>query len=148
LHISAVIGGVAVLMLALYCIADIDGFVAKYNVDKYLANPESTEIDVNYLSDDLSVAAVPQLERLMENSQDELIQKKAQAAIFDSCMYADLFDGDNAHLGRWSLDRQRAMNILQKYNMKYSDFDYYHAYENDYDDDYSYEDYEDYYEYY
>lgn len=139
LQVSAVIGGVAIVMLALYCIFDIDGFVAKYNVDKYLENPTSCEIDIDYLSGEMSVAAVPQLERLMENSHDSLVQKKAETAIFDICYYADLFDGDNEHLGRWSLDRQRAMNVLNKHNIRYDserNYSYYHTYRDEYDDDF------------
>lgn len=117
LQVSAVIGGVAIVMLALYSVVDIDGFVARYNVDKYLENPTSCEIDIDYFSKETSVAVVPQLERLMENAPDEEVRSDAECAIARIARRADLFEGDNEHLGRWTLDRQRAKNIIEKHNI-------------------------------
>ena len=65
ISVSAVVGSILALTAAAYCICNVDGLVAKYNVDRYLANPDA--IDVAYLSENLSVAAIPQLERLMND---------------------------------------------------------------------------------
>lgn len=120
-RISSVIGGIIVAMLALYCIFDVDGFVARYNIDRYLENPAAYEIDMSYLSE-LSVSAIPEIERLMENSSDSEVKLNSRRVIARIANRADLFDGDNNHLGRWSLDRQRAVNVLEKRNITYSDY--------------------------
>ena len=121
LKISAFIGGAAAIMLALYSIADIDGCVAKYNIDQYFASNCKEEIDVIYLSD-LSVAAVPQIERLMTSDlTDSVTKKKARTVIADIANTANLFDGDNNHIARWSFDRQKAVNVLEKHNITNND---------------------------
>lgn len=143
LKVSAFVGGAAAIMLAVYSLADIDGFVAKYNVDQYFASSCKEEIDMDYLSE-LSVAAVPQLERLMtSDTTDSITKTKARTAIADIVGIADLFDGDNKHLARWSLDRQRAMNIVEKHSITEYDTSWNYRYDYDYDyDDYDYDDYD------
>lgn len=121
LRISAFIGGAAVIMLALYSVADIHGCVAGYNIDRYLDSSCSEKIDIDYLSE-LSVSAVPQLERLMTSDiTDSETKKKARTVIADIVSMAELFEGDNAHLARWSLDRQRAMKIVEKHDITEND---------------------------
>lgn len=133
LKISAFIGGAAAVMLAMYSIVDIDGCVAKYNVDQYFASSCRDEIDVNYLSE-LSVAAVPQVERLMTSDRtDSVTKKKARTVIADIVSTASLFEGDNHHIARWSLDRQKAINVIEKHRITENDtswndgYDYWEA---------------------
>lgn len=147
LRISAVIGGAAVVMLALYSLFNVDGFVAKYNVDRYLESKGMGTIDIDYL-EDMSVAAIPELERLMssdEASKDKDgndVAQEAREAIAEIACDAELFDGDNNHIGRWSLDRQRAVNVLEKHDITKKDvswrYGYYYDYDYDYDNDYDY----------
>ena len=117
LRVSAVMGSVLALTAAFYCIVNVDGFVAKYNVDHYLADPQTYKIDVNYLAEDLSVAAIPQLERLMKEAPEENVRQKAKLGIAYSAGRHDLFTGDERKLARWTVDRQRAVNIIEKNNI-------------------------------
>lgn len=145
LRISAVIGGAAVIMLALYSLFNVDGFVAKYNVDKYLEGNGSSKIDIDYLQS-LSVAAIPELERLMTSDDvDKTVKQDSRETIAAIAYYSNLFEGDNNHIGRWSLDRQRAVNVLEKHNITekdlswyYHDCSYDYTYDYDYDNNYDY----------
>lgn len=56
-----------------YC--GVDKLVADYNVDHYLAG-ELEQVDVQYLSEELSPAAIPALQRLADNGED-LVQRAA-----------------------------------------------------------------------
>ncbi len=117
LKVSAVVGTVVAMTAAAYCIFNVDGFVAKYNVDRYLNNPTKNQIDVNYLAQDLSSAAVPQLERLVNKAPKETVKNHAKLAIANIAHRCDLFEGDNRHIARWTLDRQRAVDIIDQYNI-------------------------------
>lgn len=117
LRVSAVIGSILALTAAAYCICNVDGIVTKYNVDRYLDNSAQETIDVYYIADDLSVAAVPQLERLMNEAEEESVRDHAKYAIARIADRADLFEGDESRIARWTLDRQRAVNIIEKYNI-------------------------------
>ena len=112
LKVSAVIGSIVAMTAAAYCIFNVDGFVAKYNVDKYLDNPSKYEIDIDYMAEDLSSAAVPQLERLMNKAPKETDKNHAKLAIANIAYRCDLFESDNRHIFRWTLDRQRAVDII------------------------------------
>ena len=117
LKVSAVIGSIVVLTAAAYCIFNVNGFVAKYNVDHYLSDPVKYQIDVEYMVRDLSVAAVPQLERLMEKAPSEQVGQHAKLAIAYIADQADLFAGDEKHIARWTIDRQIAVNIIDKHEI-------------------------------
>ena len=117
LSVSAIIGSIVAMTVAAYCIFNVDGFVAKYNIDQYLDNPTRYDIDINYIAEDLSPAAVPQLERLMNKAPDNKTRTQAKFAIAHIADKCNLFEGDNKHLARWTLDRQIAVNIFEKYNI-------------------------------
>ncbi|MBR0376127.1 MAG: DUF4173 domain-containing protein, partial [Firmicutes bacterium] len=61
-----------------YC--GVDKLVADYNVDRYLAG-ELEQVDVEYLSEELSPAAVPALQRLADNSADQSQRAAALRAV-------------------------------------------------------------------
>lgn len=115
ISVSAVVGSILALTAAAYCICNVDGLVANYNVDRYLANPDA--IDVAYLSENLSVAAIPQLERLMNEAPNQRVKTLAQKGIAHIADRNDLFRGDESRILRWTLDRQVAVNILEKNNI-------------------------------
>ena len=117
LRVSAVVGTIVAMTVAAYCLFNVDGFVAKYNVDQYLANPVKNRIDIHYMTRDLSVAAVPQLERVMEKAPDQKTKEHAKLAIAYIAQKNNLFPGDNKHLARWTLDRQVAVNIIEKHGI-------------------------------
>ena len=117
LKVSVVVGTIIVMTAAAYCIFNVDGFVAKYNVDKYLENPTQYRIDIDYIAKDLSSAAVPQLERLMNTAHENTTRNHAKLAIANIANRFDLFEGDNKHIARWTLDRQIAINIMDKYEI-------------------------------
>ncbi len=117
LRVSAVVGSILALTAAAYCLFNVEGFVAKYNVSRYLENPDKEVIDVDYIARNLSVAAVPQLERLMNQAPNENIKEHAKLGIAYIIDRADLFEGDERHIARWTLDRQRAVDIFEKHHI-------------------------------
>lgn len=114
LRVSAVIGSILAMTAAAYCICNVDGLVAKFNVDRYFENPAKYKVDVNYLSENLSVAAIPQLERLMNEAPEERVKVSAKYGIAHLADEKDLFTGDETKIARWTLDRQVAVNIIEK----------------------------------
>ena len=120
LRVSAVIGSVLAVTAAAYCIFNVDGFVAKYNIDRYLEDPVKNSIDVDYIATDLSAAAIPQLERLMNNADKETLKQHAKLAIANIAERCDLFTGDEKDICRWTLDRQIAVDILDKNGITYA----------------------------
>ena len=114
IKVSAVIGTVVAMTAAAYCIFNADGFIAKYNIDRYLENPTVNQIDVDYMAEHLSCAAVPQLERLMNNAPSEGVKTHARLAIARIADRCELFEGDNQHFARWTLDRQIAVDIIDE----------------------------------
>ena len=117
LRVSAVIGSILALTAAAYCLFNVDGFVAKYNIDKYLEEPTKYAVDVDYIARDLSPAAIPQLERLMNSADGRTVQQHAKLAIANIADRYDLFTGDENRIAQWTLDRQRAVDIIEKNNI-------------------------------
>lgn len=117
LKVSAVTGSIIVLTAAAYCIFNVDGFVAKYNVDQYLSDPVRNQIDIEYMAKELSSAAIPQLERLMEKAPNEQTKQHAKLAMAYLADRADLFEGDEKHIARWTIDRQVAVDIIDKHRI-------------------------------
>ena len=129
LRVSAVMGSVLAVTAAFYCLFNVDGFVARYNVDMYLSNPTENRLDMDYLAFNMSSASIPQLERVMLEAPDGTTQGNAKYAIAMIADRMDLFEGDNNKLARWTVDRQKAVDILEKYNITYSMADqYYYRY--------------------
>lgn len=129
LKVSAVVGSILIATAALYCIFNVEGFVARYNVDRYLENPTSSRVDVYYLAR-LSPAVVPQLERLMNEAPSEAVRLQSKYAIANVAYWYDLFDGDARRMARWTLDRQRAVDIMDKYGIEYDmEYDYFSRFE-------------------
>ncbi len=119
LKISAFVGSTAVIMMAIYSLANIDGYVAKYNIDKYFESSCTAELDIHYLSSDLSVAAIPQIQRLVTSDlTDFYTREDAKAAIADIAGDADLFYYDGTNWAKWTLDRQIAINTMREYGVK------------------------------
>jgi hypothetical protein len=69
------------------------------------------------MAKDLSPAAVPQLERLMEKAPSEQVREHAKLAIAYAADRADLFTGDEKRIARWTLDRQRAVDIIDSHGI-------------------------------
>ena len=60
--------------------ANTDGMIANYNVDRYLNGRVST-IDVEFLNDELSAAAVPALVRLRDSAPDETVSRRVSEVL-------------------------------------------------------------------
>jgi hypothetical protein len=91
----AVVASAAVGVLALGAL-DPDAFVARHNVDRYLA---TGKVDVSYLQG-LSADAVPAIDRLPEPTRSCVLAGMAAAAPAPSS------------LGGWNLGRSRAADLL------------------------------------
>ena len=97
---------------------------------------------MHYLTYDLSTGAIPALEQLMEEAPDSKVRLHAKYAIAMIADNNDLFVGDEYHIGRWSWDRQRAVDILEARNITEKTVDEYYRsdrYYYDYDDEEDYE---------
>ena len=53
----------------------------------------------------------------MNEAEEESVRDHAKYAIARIADRADLFEGDESRIARWTLDRQRAVNIIEKYNI-------------------------------
>jgi len=73
--VLVVVGAMLVLMWA-----NTDGLIASYNVDRYLSGA-TQKIDVDYLSQSLSVASVPALAHLRDGATDPAVSNAAASAL-------------------------------------------------------------------
>ena len=103
--------------------ANLDGIIAKHNVDAYLSG-KLDKVDVNYLST-LSYAAVPELERLTD-AQDKNVAKQAENEL--TSWAHSVFDYDNEDVDgdfrSFNSTTSKAVSILEKYKDKKVDYDY------------------------
>ena len=53
----------------------------------------------------------------MNTTNSYAVREHAKLAIAKIADRYDIFIGDNEHLARWTIDRQRAVNIIEKYNI-------------------------------
>lgn len=124
LKVSAVIGSTIIVLLAAYTVFNVDGFIAKYNVNRYL-NDSTKELDIEYIQYNLSPAAIPELDRLVETSSDPQIKDRAQDGILGIARrYSFGSDGANS-LANWTWDRYQASKIVKKYDEDFKKRSYY-----------------------
>lgn len=103
--------------------ANLDGIIAKYNVDAYM-NGKLDKVDVDYLST-LSYAAVPEIERLVgaedknvaTEAKDELIRWSHAVFYYGN----EDIDGD---FRSFNSTTSKAVSILEKYKDKEVDCNY------------------------
>ncbi len=69
----------AILICGILAFADVDGVIAKYNTDRYLAG-ELEHFEVGMLTD-LGDSGIVQLERIAKNAQDKEVRDEAQELI-------------------------------------------------------------------
>ena len=113
LKVSVMAGCVLIAVMTAYACVNVDGVVAGYNVNRYLKDPAHNKIDLYYLSE-LSAGAMPALDRLMDETSDASMIRNVR---YTMALIADdhaLFVGDADRIARWSWDRQKAVDILDK----------------------------------
>ena len=108
MKLSMVVG--LALCAALF-LADVDAQVARYNVRAYQSGKLET-VDVSYL-EELSVGAVPYLEELTQDA-DEEVAKKALSALEDYDEWRIPY-GSDSDWRHWNLSTSRSAEILEKY---------------------------------
>lgn len=118
LKVSAVIGSALIILTAAYAIFNVDGFIAKYNVDRYL-NGTSKQMDIDYIKYNLSAAAIPELDRLAREARNANVRSEAEGGIMSMCSYHMLCDDYPIYIADWTLDRQQARQIVKTYKEKY-----------------------------
>ena len=119
LKVSAIIGSALIVLLAAYSVFNVDGFIAKYNVDRYL-NDTSKELDVDYIQYNLSLAAIPELDRLAEATDDPQIKNNVENGIIGIIQRSSLiYKYRSVPLAKWTWDYQKASNIIEKYQKEY-----------------------------
>lgn len=64
------IAAVVITGICMLSVVNVEGGIAQYNVNRYLADPANVEMDVDYLAE-LSYAALPHAERLAESGELE-----------------------------------------------------------------------------
>ena len=82
--------------------ADTDAMIANYNVENYLSG-QITHLDITYLADDLSDAAVPPLKELTQSGIPQSLKEEASAAV-----QSHLTTDDGAGWTSWSWESFRA----------------------------------------
>ncbi len=110
--ISVVVGGALIVAMAFYSVFNVDGFIARYNIDRYL-NGTTDELDMSYIKYNLSSAVIPELNRLGELSSDEAVKEDAENAIMDVASIHSVLCDDYSLTG-WTWDRYRAAEIAKK----------------------------------
>lgn len=154
LRVSAIIGTALIVVGAAYAVCNVDGLVARYNIDRYLAGGNG-RLDIGYIKYDLSLSALPELDRMAEIATKSGDKEMAKQAIRDIVEYKELRDGFESVPAKWTLSRYLARSVMDKYGVRYQDgqeyrdsYDDYWNYRYGYDyygDDYEdYEDYDDY----
>lgn len=121
LKVSAVIGGTVIVLMALYSVFNVDGFIARYNINRYL-NDTTKEIDMDYIKYNLSVAAIPELDRMAEISTDPSVKEQAGYAITRIANNYALFTANSVAPANWTWDRHEAMKVIEE--MSQYSFDY------------------------
>ncbi|MBE6932891.1 MAG: DUF4173 domain-containing protein [Ruminococcaceae bacterium] len=113
--VAASIVAFAVLFAGL-TLPNTDGFIAKYNVDRYLAGSLET-VDVDAM-EDLGLAAVPQMVRLM----DVLEEQEVKGPLYldtTQCLHHihRAYLREDASLFAWSIPYQQAKNAIEGLDM-------------------------------
>ncbi len=98
----------AVLALSLWAVLDVDGFVARFNVERHLSD-HSVVMDVDYL-EGLGPAALPALARLAREGAGRVAPRAGRAAR-DMLARART---ENSHWASWSLRRALAIRECER----------------------------------
>ncbi len=98
----------AILALSLWAVLDVDGFVARFNVERHLRDRE-TLMDVGYL-EGLGPAALPSLERLAREGAGAVAARARQGA--DQALARARHE--NRHWASWSLRRWLAIREAER----------------------------------
>lgn len=93
------------------CYGNVDGLIAKYNIDRYLQGTLET-IDVDALSG-LSDAAVPYMYDLYQKTEDEGIRKSLKAEIIDDYEWGAAPRPENETFREFNLQKYRADKIRE-----------------------------------
>ena len=114
--VAAAIVAFAVLFAGL-TLPNTDGYIARYNVDRYLAGTLET-VDVDAM-EDLGLAAVPQMVRLMDVLED---QEDKGTLYLDTtqCLHRihRAYLREDASLFSWSIPYQQAKNAIEGLDME------------------------------
>lgn len=111
LHAVAAAIAVFAVMFAALSLPNTDGYIAKYNVDRYVEGSLET-VDVQAM-EDLGLSAVPQMVRLLdileEQGDTDVLYQETQWFLYHMhCVY---FEGD-ASVFSWSVPYVRAKNAM------------------------------------
>lgn len=87
------ISGVVIAAVCVLALSNMDAQIAKYNVDRYIQEPETTTMDVSYFYE-LSYSALPEAKRLQESGKlSSDLDREMLAHIIDS-WEQDISEGD------------------------------------------------------
>ena len=114
---------VLVVMFSALSLSNVDGFIAKYNVDRYLDGSLET-VDVNALYYNLGDSAIPQLVRLADILDEEngTDIAKVKADVYDDMYYdlatalqekAELMKEDESGIFSYTLEKYRAEKAME-----------------------------------
>lgn len=117
-NVTACLIALAMAAALTVSVVDVDAVVASYNVDRYMSG-EMKEIDTYYLSN-LSDAAAPALERLLDSDNDDAA-KAARSAL---AKFAGRAERNKLGLVSWNLDSQRARDIIEARGIESDDYEF------------------------
>ena len=107
-------------MYALINFVNIDKTIASRNVDKYIADSKlvqesirSQKTDFNYLKH-LSIDAIPDIIRLYENTDDNLLKAQIRKYLNDQ-YYKRVEDKEESSFQEFNYQREKGKNELKKW---------------------------------
>lgn len=117
---------IGISMYVVVNFANIDYIIAKNNVEKYLVevNEKEKEIDFTYLKYNTSTDAIPEIAKLLDNTEDMNLKRKVNNYLFDE--YSDLKEKRN--IQEFNISKQRATKLLEKLDLKYEQVTNYNLY--------------------
>jgi len=107
-------------MFALVSLPNVDGYIATYNVSRYLEGSLET-VDMEAM-EDLGLAAVPQMVRLAEaleevGGEESVTALRRETKQFLRQIHSEYFKGESPSLFTYSVPYIRAKNTLQAYGI-------------------------------
>lgn len=117
----------AVILISAYGCMNVDAVCARVNVYRHIEL--GTSIDIDYLGE-LSTAAAPSVERLMNESEDENVRLAARGIIAKYHYYGDnsVYAYDEIPFGALTYDDYRAEQIFERYRPSRDSVNFYTMY--------------------
>lgn len=111
---------IGAIMLVLFNFINVDRTIARNNISKYIKDinikgVENAKIDVKYLTNNLSIDAVPELERLYNNTSDSDVQKTIEG--YFTLRYYTVPKKNRSSFARRKFEKVKEEKDFQEFNL-------------------------------